>query len=139
MTAALLSRQMFAFDVTVSAPIVFGDTGLGVRRCIPITGGTFTGDLEGRILPGADWQTVQASDILEISAHYALQTNDGAVIEVFSDGVRVAGADVLARIARGETVDPAEYYFRTAMRFRTSVPAPAKLNSKLAISIGERR
>ena len=32
--------------------------------------------------------------------------------------------EVLARLAKGEDVDPSLYYFRTVMRFETAHPAP---------------
>jgi len=46
---------------------------------------------------------------------------------------------VLAALARGDSVDPAQYYFRTAPRFETSAPKYAYLNRLLAISSGDRR
>jgi hypothetical protein len=131
-------RAMFRFEVEVAAPLELGDTGFGRRRCVPITGGTFTGDHEGVILNGADWQTAQSGNILELSAHYALRTHAGALIEVLSEGVRVAKPEIAARIVRGECVAPTEYYFRTHMRFRTADPALAVLNGTLAVTSGQR-
>jgi hypothetical protein len=46
---------------------------------------------------------------------------------------------VLAALARGESVDPSKYYFRTAPRFETSAPQYAFLNRLIAISRGDRR
>jgi hypothetical protein len=43
------------------------------------------------------------------------------------------------RLARGEMVDPALYYFRTVMRFETAAPALGWLNKVLALARGERR
>jgi len=57
---------------------------------------------------------------------------------VASDGLRHGPPDVIARLARGEAVDPALYYFRTAMRFETSDPALAWLNRIIAIGRGAR-
>ena len=45
----------------------------------------------------------------------------------------------MAAIGRGETVDPATYYFRTTPRFATAQPAYAFLNSLVAIATGDRR
>jgi len=36
-------------------------------------------------------------------------------------------------------VDPGEYYFRTAIRFRTGAPELTHLNFRLGIAKGERR
>ncbi|MCS6943812.1 MAG: DUF3237 family protein [Sutterellaceae bacterium] len=44
----------------------------------------------------------------------------------------------MARLARGEDVDPSLYYFRTAMRFETGAPQYAFLNTILAIAYGRR-
>ena len=43
------------------------------------------------------------------------------------------------RIARGEPVDPSEYYFRTQVRLSTSAARLAWMNDLLAVSTGERR
>ena len=43
------------------------------------------------------------------------------------------------RIARGEAVDPSEYYFRTHVRLSTSRAEPPWMNDLLAVSSGERR
>jgi hypothetical protein len=45
---------------------------------------------------------------------------------------------VLARLARGEAVDPGEYYFRTAIRFETGDAAFGWLNRVLAVGVGQR-
>jgi hypothetical protein len=39
---------------------------------------------------------------------------------------------------RGEPVDPALYYFRTAIRLRTGAPALARLNRILCCGVGMR-
>ncbi len=46
------------FSVTITPPYFVGETAHGLRRIIPITGGTIDGQqLKGTILPdGADWQ-----------------------------------------------------------------------------------
>jgi hypothetical protein len=45
----------------------------------------------------------------------------------------------LAALARGESVDPSKYYFRTAPRFETSAPQYAFLNRLIAVASGDRR
>jgi hypothetical protein len=47
--------------------------------------------------------------------------------------------EVIAAIARGETVDPALYYFRTTPRFETAHPTYASLNRIVAVAEGDRR
>lgn len=99
----------------------------GVRkRIIPITGGTVDGPrLQGRILPGgADWQSIRADGTADILARYSIEAKDGTIISVVNPGYRHGPASVLARIAAGEEVDPALYYFRTTPRFEVAQDSP---------------
>jgi hypothetical protein len=113
----------------------------GERRVVPILGGTFRGDgLEGEVLGGgADWQWRRDDGTLDIDAHYALRERGGAVIEVRSRGVRAGPAEVLERLARGDDLDPAAYYFRTALRFTTGDPRLGWLNRVLGLATAARR
>jgi Protein of unknown function (DUF3237) len=123
-------------------PIVsIGRTPRGHIRMIAIESGTFAGpEAKGKILPGgADWQEVRPDGVLEIRAHYLLETDEGESIEVRSEGVRAASPEVLARIERGEKISSSEYYFRTAIRFATASARLARYNSILAVARGERR
>lgn len=127
-------------DVEVGAPAEPGPIGAGTRRFIPIIGGRVSGSIKGEIIPGgADWQTVHDNGMLEIDAHYAFRVADGAVVEVRSTGLRAGSAEVLRRLGAGETVNPRDYYFRTAMRFSTGAPEFAYLNACLGIARGERK
>jgi hypothetical protein len=132
----------FAFEVVASldAPLQLGNTGMGVRRIIGVTGGTVTGPkLNGVVLPGgADWQIVRADGVTEISARYTLQADDGALIYVENPGIREATPEVIARINAGEIVDPSEYYFRTTPRLETSAEKYAWMNRRLFVCKGVR-
>jgi hypothetical protein len=44
----------------------------------------------------------------------------------------------MERLARGDSVDPAPYYFRTVMRFETSDASVDWLNRILALARGQR-
>lgn len=57
---------------------------------------------------------------------------------VTSEGLRHGPPDIIEKLARGENVDPAHYYFRTVMRFETADPAVAWLNRILALARGQR-
>ena len=71
-----------------------------------------------RVLPGgADWQSIRADGTADILARYTLQAQDGTLISVTNPGYRHGPPEVLARIAAGQVVDPALYYFRTTPRF----------------------
>lgn len=126
------------FAVELAQPHEMGDSPVGKRRIIPIIGGTASGPLiEGRILGvGADWQTVLAGGIADLDARYAIETHDGAVIEVISQGIRHASAEVNARIAAGESVPPSDYYMRTAMRLETGHPTYDWVNRALFLASG---
>ena len=124
----------------VGALVSLGAAPLGERRYVPLTGGTVVGpELNGEIVPGGvDWQIARADGALQISAHYVIRTPDGALVEVQSDGLRHGPPEVMARLARGDAVDPAEYFFRTLMRFTTGHPAWLHLNQVMALASGRR-
>lgn len=124
--------------VELSPPHEMGKSPAGKRRIIPIVGGTAQGPLlSGRILPiGADWQTVLAGGIADLDARYAIETADGAVVEVISQGIRHASLEVNARIASGEEVDPSEYYMRTSIRLESGHPDYDWVNRALFLATG---
>ena len=117
-----------------------GAAPLGHRRVVNILGGAVTGArLTGRVLPGgADWQIVGAGGMLDLHARYTLESDAGALIQVESRGLRHAPPDILARLAKGDDVDPSLYYFRTVMRFETAHPSTDWLNRILALAKGAR-
>ena len=75
--------------VTVGTMIQVGESKRGVRRIIPITGGTFSGPkLKGDILPGGDdWQLVRPDGDTELYARYLLKTHDGYIIQVINQAL----------------------------------------------------
>lgn len=87
----------FAFEETVllADDVPVGQTVLGRRNIIPITGGTFSGPgIRGTILPGGwDWQLQRADGCVQIRADYMLRTDDGAVINVVNTGVSCRSND----------------------------------------------
>lgn len=133
-------RPLCEFTVELAAPMELGDAPGGRRRIIPIIGGTVKGErLNGRILDlGADWQTVHVDGFAHLDTRYAMQTDDGAIIDIRNVGVRHGPAPVLAALARGDAVDPSTYYMRTVPRFETGDPRYAWLNRIVAIGSGAR-
>ena len=126
------------FTVELSPPHEMGACGPGVRRIIPIVGGIVSGEqLQGRILAiGADWQSVQADGLALLDARYAIETADGAVIEVISQGMRHMRPEVAARVASGESVPFSDYYMRTAIRLQTGHPGYQWVNRSLFLGAG---
>ncbi|MFZ0204877.1 MAG: DUF3237 domain-containing protein [Roseiarcus sp.] len=127
-------------SVEVAEPIVVGETPEGLRRIIPIRGGSVSGPrLEGEILGvGADFQMFRSDGVTILEARYVLRTSDGAVIAVNKVGLRRGPPDAMARLARGEVVDPAQIYFRTAFRFETARESYRWLMRSLFIGSGAR-
>jgi Protein of unknown function (DUF3237) len=127
--------------VDIGEPLVVGETPLGVRRIIPITGGRVEGPrLQGVVVPGgADWQIVRRDGGAMLGARYTIRTDDGALIYVRNVGLRVGPPDTLARLGRGEPVDPAGYYFRTTPRFEAAAGPYAWLNDVIAVGSAVRR
>lgn len=129
--------------VFVAAPIeageVMGLNSRGQRRIIPITGGDVTGRLRGRVLPsGADFQIVVSDRLADLDARYLLELESGARVYVHNRALRRGSAEDIARLVRGEPVDPAAIYFRCMPRFEVSDPALAWLTESLFVGTGAR-
>ncbi len=136
-----LLLPMAVIEVEVGPLLSLGPAPMGERRCVPLLGGSVEGpELQGRIVPGGtDWQWLRSDGVLEIGAHYIVATPDGGHVEITSEGLRHGPPEVMARLAAGEDVPAEDYYFRTAMRFRTGHPAWQHLNRVLALARGARQ
>jgi len=137
----LTLQPLLRAEITLAPPQELGETPLGRRRIIAITGGSFRGEkLTGRVLPGgADWQIVRSDGVSELEARYTLETNDRALIYVRNRGFRHGPADILAKLAAGEPVDPSLYYMRTTPLFETGAPHYQWLNRIVCVASGARR
>ena len=127
--------------VQVALPIEVGAVGHGQRRVIPILGGSCVGrDWSARVLPGgADFQLIVSDRMARLEARYVLETDAGDRVYVQNDALRTAAPEVMARLIRGEPVDPADVYFRCAPRFETAAPALAWIMERLFLGVGWRR
>ena len=136
------TRLLMTLRVVVATPQNIGAVPHGTRRTVPISGGDFAGPrLRGAVLSNgsADWLLLRADGVLEMDLRVTLRTDEGALISMRSFGFRHGPPEVMAAIGRGETVDPASYYFRTTPRFETSHPAYTFLNRLVAVATGDRR
>ncbi len=134
------TRHIFTLRLQVSGMQQIGATPGGNRRIGLVAGGTFEGErLRGTVLPGgADWLMVRADAATTLDVRLVLQTHDGAAIGMTYRGLRHGPPDVMDRLNRGERVDPANYYFRTAVAFETAAAQYDWLNRVIAIGTGDR-
>ena len=140
MMPSLHTKFVFSLAITIGEPIVAGDLGHGVRRVIPITGGTVSGEgMRGTIFPvGADFQVIRPNGFTELEAKYVFRMDDGAVIYIENIGIRFGPKDLLDRIRNGEIVDPNLIYFRSVPRFETGSEKYRWLMENLFIGVGAR-
>ena len=134
------ARLMFVMRLEVKPPLVVGSPPGGYRRIGVIPGGSFEGDrLSGKVLDGgSDWQTIRPDGAVNLNVRLVLRTNDDALVCMTYQGVRYGPPDVIARIDRGEVVDPESYYFRVNPLFQTSAPQYDWINHVVGIGIGHR-
>ena len=107
--------EVYRLEATIGSVIDGGDVAQGRRRIVHLAGGTFTGPaLSGKPISGAsaDWQINTTDGTAFGDIRYTLETDRGDHLYVQSRGVRRGSAAVLARLGRGEEIDPSEYVFR---------------------------
>ena len=136
----LRSALLFTLTGRVSDAVDIGTSPLGHRRIIPVAGGEFEGPkLRGRVLPGgADGMLVDSEGVAHVDVRMTLQTDDGEGIYMRYRGLRHGPPAVMARLERGEPVDPGEYYFRIVPFFETSSKKYAWLNRIVTVGVGHR-
>ena len=105
-----------------------------------VSSGIFEGErLAGDVLDGGnDWQNVRSDGSTSLDVRLVLKTRDEALIGMTYKGVRQGSPEAIARLERGDVIDPASYYFRIAPFFETEAPQYAWLNNIVAIGTGHR-
>lgn len=135
------SFQYFAdLAVDVGQPQLLGRGPGGLRRVVPILGGTARGEgWTARVLPGgSDFQLIVSDTLSQLDARYGLETDAGDMIYVQNHALRAAPAEVMARLLRGETVDPSQIYFRCNPRFETTSKSLGWINERMFVGSGMR-
>jgi hypothetical protein len=134
-------RLLMTLQVAVGGVQRIGAVPHGTRATAPILSGHFEGPkLRGKVLAGGgDWTLLRGDGVLELDLRLTLETDDGALIHMASFGIRHGPPDVIAALGRGESIDPAKYYFRTLPRFETAHPKYAFVNRLVAVASGDRR
>lgn len=105
-------------DVEIGQPYSVGETPLGIRTIIPITGGTFEGpSMRGEVISGgADYQlTIADGNRTSLEAIYTIKTDDGYYIHVRNRGI-------ISKL-KNETGND-ETYFMTSPQFEASIDSP---------------
>ncbi len=136
-------RHVCDLSIRVSAPTEAGHTqGLstrGMRRIIPIIGGTVRGAINGTVLQaGADFQMITSDTTADLDARYILRLDDGSHVYVHNTALRRASADDVAKLIRGDPVDPTRVYFRCVPRFEVENPALLWLTQSVFIGTATR-
>ena len=134
------TRPLFVMRLSVLPLQIIGATPGAFRRIGIVPSGTFEGErLSGEVLEGgSDWQNVRADGSTTLDVRLVLKSMDDALIGMTYRGIRQGPADAIARLEKGEVIDPANYYFRIAPFFETEAPQYAWLNNVLAIGSGHR-
>ena len=137
---SLRTRPLFVLRLDVSALQPIGGPEGAPRRVGAVPSGVFEGErLSGIVLDGgSDWQTLRGDGATTLDVRLVLKTEDGALIGMTYTGIRHGPPEALARIARGEAVDPETYYFRISASFTTSDARYEWLNRVLAVGTGHR-
>jgi hypothetical protein len=135
----LRARTLFQLREAVPPLYVVGQTPNAFRRIGMVTGGSFEGErLSGEVVSGNDWQDVRTDDCTKLDVRLLLRTTDQALIVMTYQCLRSGSAETLAKLDRGEAVDPASYYFRFIALFETGAPKYHWINRIVAVGIGER-
>jgi hypothetical protein len=128
----------------VEAGSVTGTNSRGKRRIIAITGGTLRGKrLNGRVLPvGADFQLAVSDTAAELDARYIIELTGpefgGEHLYVQNRALRRGPAADIAKLVRGEAVDPSAIYFRGVPTFEVSAMSLEWLTQSIFLITGAR-
>lgn len=143
-TLAVPAQTFFAdLSVTVGKPQEVGSTAQGLRRVIPILGGSATGvGWTAQVLAGgADFQLVVSESLALLDARYCLQTDGGDLIYVQNRALRSGPPELMARLFRGELLDAAStalIYFRCSPTFETASPTLRWITERMFTGTGAR-
>jgi hypothetical protein len=118
------TRPLFVMRLSVRPLQIVGATPGVFRRVGVVPSGEFHGErLSGQVLEGgSDWQSVRTDGSTTLDVRLTLKSTDEALIGMTYRGIRHGPPDAIARLERGEVIDPAGYYFRIAPFFETAAP-----------------
>ena len=116
-TTGTKGASVFTENVTLGSTLSVGTSDHGTRNVIPITGGTISGKLTGKIVSGGgDYQLTPSGGSTRLDAKYVLAPNDGEFVVVRNCG------PMGALIPQFETRADGPYAFLNANTFVSSDP-----------------
>jgi hypothetical protein len=135
------TEHLLTLSLNIGSTYLLGAVNGGNRRIVSVPDGSFEGTrLNGIVEPGGvDWVLDKPDGSLNIDVRLVLRTDDSELIALRYTGIRHGPPEVLERVARGEPVDPADYYFRISPQFETGSTRYAWLNNIVAVGRGFRR
>ena len=138
--AEIRTQPLFTIRLLVGELQAVGPAPGGNRIVGVVGGGTFDGArLKGTVLSGgSDWIIIRTDGSFTLDVRLVLKTDDGALIGMTYKGIRHGSPEILAKVARGEPVDPKELYFRTAVFFETASEKYDWINRIIGIGTGHR-
>src|SRR5579862_5174603 len=113
------TAPLFVMRLSVRKLHIVGATPGAYRRIGVVPSGIFEGErLSGDVLDGgADWQNVRSDGGTTLDVRLVLKTKDDALVGMTYRGIRHGPPEAIARLEKGETIDPASYYFRITPLF----------------------
>ena len=140
LSSAISLKPLLDLKLRVGAHHDVGATPRGYRRVAPVSGGRFEGRMSGEVLPGGtDWITLnEDQSCMYIDVRLPLKTDEGSFVILHYAGIRAGHPEILARVTRGEDVEPHSYYYYVSGSFEASEPNMDWLNRLVCIGKGSR-
>lgn len=124
-------------EVDFPGMLAIGKVPAGQRRIAPVKGGSFIGEhLRGTVLPGADWVINRPDGVMVIDVRLTLQTDAGVLVYLTYQGRFLAEPAAMARFAKGELLDPADYSLAVIARLECGDEQLGWLNDSICVGTG---
>lgn len=130
----LKSVKIAELNILVAPP-----TAAGTKIIYPITGGTISGEINGKVLPiGGDFGTLISPTTFKLDIREVIQTTDSVSIYISYNGYIHADPETFGLLVTGRAneVSPDKYYFRINPVFETTSEKYDWLNHTIAIGVG---
>ena len=135
----LQSEFLLTIRITVDELHDFGGTPYGTRHIDMLGEGSFEGPkLRGKVIGRMEQKIFQSDGAMNPNVRLVLKAEDDALIYMHYTGIRHGSKEVMEKIAKGEEVDPTEYYLRNTPYFETSASQYDWLNRIVSVGVGRR-